>query len=534
MAITYTLAPMPKWVVINNEGTVAGGAKLYTYSSLNKIQPKTVWMDSAGTITWTNPIIFDLNGTQGPFFWEFDSAQPDELYYLVLRDSAGNVLWTMDDYGPGSGGGGGGNVTTYLPLYNYISNNQFIDHIPDNAGPLPVNLVVAPSNHKGFTPAVANPITSTFGVVGPDIRFVKNNTNATDNLTFPLFFLGTDSLAPDVTPVDYVRYQCTAVGLGGELYKAFQFPITQKVKNLANKQVTFRMWARVESGTDSIEVSTIQYFGSGTGASATVRTVIGTALSLTTAWTLFTTHFTVPAVAGKSIGTPTAQTDDDALYIHVEMPLSAVCDIQFTKPALYLGTISPDEEFENYDEIYSTTMTARTGDVRTSYVANATGMPGWLLMEDKSIGNTGSGATGRTGADCFALYKTIWDSVLNTWAPVSGGPSRGASALIDFLAGRTLTLPRTLGRALAEDGSGAGLTTRDLGEWLGAETVQLVNANMPLTVPVSSAVTGSHTVAVAGAGVNVPGGAGVIWTQGSDTAVNKMQPTTFMNFYIKL
>lgn len=531
MAITYSLAPIPKWVLINNQGTVAGGAKLYTYSSLNFQAPKNVYADAGGTIPYTNPIVFDLNGTQGPFFWSFDSANPDDLYYIEAFDSDGNLLFTMNNYGPGSGGGGGGNTTTYLPLQNYIANNQFVDHIADNVGPLPTQLYVAPSNHKGFTPSLINPISSTFGVVGPDIQFLKSNTNATDNLTFPLFPLASAPLTGDVTPVDYVRYQCTSPGLGGEVFKSFQFPITQKVKNLAGKAMTFRIWAAVSSGTDTITAATIQYFGSGTATSATVRSVLGTPMALTTTWKLFTTNFTVPSVAGKTIGTLNSQTDDDALYIHVEMPLSAACDILFTKPALYLGTISPTQEFEDYDQIGSVTQTARTGDVKTSFWT--TPPPGgWIPMDDKSIGNVLSGATGRANADCFQLYKTLWDAVADAWAPVSTG--RGASAVADFLANKTLTLPRSLGRALAGAGTGAGLTAKALGEFIGTTDSHLLDAaEMPARVPVaSSSAFSTQAVQVAGP-TNVPGGA-VTWANGGANAFSLYQPTSFFNVFIKL
>jgi hypothetical protein len=475
MAISYLLAPIPKWVLINNEGTVAGGAKLYTYRSLNKIQQKIVYQDAGGTIPWTNPIIFDLNGVQGPFYWSVDSADLSDTYYLEAYDSDDNLLWTMDNYFP-PGTGGGGNVTTYVPLTNYIANNQFIDHIADQAGPLPVNLVIAPSNHKGFTPSLINPVVGTNGVVGPDIRFVKNNTNATDSLSFPLFALASAPLTGDVTPVDYVRYQCTN-SPAGETYKAFQFPITQKIKNLANQAMTFKIWARVTATPVTLTAYVRQYFGSGTAASAEVRTSVGT-LSLTTTWTQFNISLTIPDVAGKSIGTPGLQTNDDALYMQLEMPLGSPCDVLFTKPKLYLGTIDPSLEFDDYDQINSINLTPRTGDVRVSL--SSAPPYGWLAMNDTSIGNTGSGATPtQEGAFTFQLYKTLWDGVIDAWAPVSTG--RGASAIADFLAGKTLTMPRALGRALSGAGAGAGLSARALGEFAGAESsnVTLVAANLP-------------------------------------------------------
>lgn len=531
MAITYLLAPIPKWVLINNEGTVAGGAKLYTYRSLNKIQKKIVYQDAGGTIPWTNPIIFDLNGVQGPFYWSVNSADLSDTYYLEAYDADDNLLWTLDNYFPPGSGGGGGDVTTYIPLTNYIANNQFIDHIADTANPVGVtNLVIAPSNHKGFTPALINPVVSTFGVVGPDIRFVKNNTAATDQITFPLFPLASAPLIGDVTPVDYVRYQCTNSPVG-EIFKAFQFPITQKIKNLSNQAMTFKMWAKVTATPVTLTIYVVQYFGSGTAASAEVRTSVGT-LALTTTWTNTPISLTIPDVAGKSIGTPGAQTDDDALYIQVEMPLGAPCDVLFTKPALYLGTINPTLEFDDYDQINAINSTPRTGDIKTSLISSPPN--GWVAMNDGSIGNSGSGATNRANQDTFQLYKTIWDGVLDAWAPVSTG--RGATAVADFVANKTLTLPRSLGRALAGAGSGAGLTARVLGEFTGQETNTLVQSNLP------AAFTGtiSSTPANSGGGSAISTLSGASTTPvnfviaGGSQPFTNMPPIGFMNVFIKL
>ena len=533
MAISHLLAPIPKWVIINNEGTVAGGAKLYTYRSLNKIQQKIVYQDAGGTIPWENPIIFDLNGVQGPFYWTVDSADLSDTYYLEAYDADDNLLWTQDNYFP-PGSGGGGNVTTYVPLTNYIANDQFIDHIDDTANPVGLtNLVIAPSNHKGFTPALITPIVGTYGVVGPDIRFVKNNTAATDQITFPLFPLASAPLTGDVTPVDYIRYQCTNSPVG-ETYKAFQFPICQKIKNLSNQSMTFKVWAKVTATPVTTSVYVRQYFGSGTAASAEVRTLVGT-MNLDTTWTSYNISLTIPDVAGKSIGTPGLQTDDDALYMQLEMPLGTPCDVLFTKPALYLGTIDPDLDFNNYDQINAINSTPRTGDIKTSLISSAPN--GWVPMNDGSIGNVGSGATTRANADTFQLYKTIWDGVLDAWAPVSTG--RGATAVADFVAGKTLTLPRSLGRAMAGAGAGSGLTARALGEYVGEETHVLSIAEMPSHDHTGSIVN----IAFTGASVTGPGAFAAVGVgptgvsvaaQGGGSAHNNMEPTSFMNVFIKL
>ncbi len=533
MTVSNLLAPIPKWAMINNEGTLAGGAKLYTYRSLNKIQQKIVYQDAGGTIPYTNPIIFDANGVQGPFYWTVDSADLSDTYYLEAYDSDDNLLWTLDDYAP-PGSGGGGDVTTYIPITNYIANNQFIDHISDTSNPTnTTNLVICPSNHKGFTPALINPIVGTYGVVGPDTRFIKNNTNATDQITFPLFALASAPLTGDVTPVDYIRYQCTN-SPAGETYKCFQFPICQKIKNLSNQAMTFKLWGAVTATPVTLTVYVRQYFGSGTAASADLRTSIGT-ITLSTTWTPFNISFTVPSVAGKSIGTPGQQTDDDALYIQLEMPLGQPCDVLFTKPALYLGTIDPDLSFEDYDQIDSITQTPRTGDIKTSLLSSAP--RGWVAMNDGSIGNTGSGATTRANQDTFQLYKTIWDGVLDAWAPVSTG--RGATAQADFIAGKTLTLPRSLGRALAGAGTGAGLTARALGQYVGEETHLQLISEMPAHThpPISSnnfVYGGSGAAQYAPAtGLDGTNGA-TTGSTGGGNPFNVMQPTSFMNVFIKL
>ena len=530
MSLAYLLAPIPKWIVINDVGTVAGGAKMYTYRSLNKIQQKPVFQDPGGTEPWTNPILFDLNGTQGPFYWEVDSASLNDTYYIEVYDSEDNLLFTIDDYFP-PGSGGGGTVTTYVPINNYITNNVFIDHIDDTANPVnSTNLVIAPANHKGFTPALLNPVVTSYGVVGPDIRFVKNNTAATDQITFPLFALASAPLTGDVTPVNYVRYQCTNTP-AGETYKSFQFPICQKVKNLSNQEMTFRLWAAVTATPVTLTIYTLQYYGSGTAATAPVQTTIGT-ITLTTSWTPYVFSFTVPDVAGNSLGTVGQQTDDDALYIQIGMPLGAACDVLFTKPSLYLGDIDPDTDFETYDEINSINSTFRTGDIKTSLSSSAP--LGWVAMNDGSIGNVSSGATTRANQDTFQLYKTIWDGVSDTYAPVSTG--RGATAIADFIANKTLSLPLSLGRALAGAGSGSGLTARTLGEYVGSETIS-ISAMPAHTHPAGSGtafITNQAATTAASPGAIALGSAPNTGSTGGSAADGNMGPTSFFNVFIKL
>lgn len=97
-----------------------------------------------------------------------------------------------------------------------------------------------------------------------------------------------------------------------------------------------------------------------------------------------------------------------------------------------------------------------TGDVKLTLATTAPA--GWVLADDGTIGNALSGATTRANEDTADLFILLWNNVSDTEAPVSGG--RGLSAVDDFDAGKTITLTRMLGRALAISGSGSGLTAR--------------------------------------------------------------------------
>lgn len=96
---------------------------------------------------------------------------------------------------------------------------------------------------------------------------------------------------------------------------------------------------------------------------------------------------------------------------------------------------------------------------------------GWLLLNGDSIGDTGSGAT-HTGSSYLLLYTFLWDNLTDTNAPVSGG--RGASALADWQADKTLTMPDASGRASVMLG---GTAFSALGkDDIGAETHTLTAA----------------------------------------------------------
>lgn len=142
-----------------------------------------------------------------------------------------------------------------------------------------------------------------------------------------------------------------------------------------------------------------------------------------------------------------------------------------------------------------TTANFETGDGQWTF--RSTAKSGWLFVQGQTLGDTGSGAT-LTGSTYEDLYEFFWDNLSDTYAPVSTG--RGASAAADWAAGKTITIPDARDRAPF----GVG-TTWDLGETQGAESVTLLEANLPAhthgsgTLATSSAGNHTHNIRAANA-----------------------------------
>jgi len=169
----------------------------------------------------------------------------------------------------------------------------------------------------------------------------------------------------------------------------------------------------------------------------------------------------------------------------------------------------------------------------TLFIGKASYTPtGWIMMDDGTIGDATSGATTRANADTQNLYEMIWNSVINTWAPVSGG--RGLTATDDFNNHKPMALTKQLGRALCVSGSGAGLTPRVDGETLGEEKHQLSLAEMASHAHGSAADPTPNPAAGGGGALSCARTGTTTASVGSDSPHNNMQPSAFWNVIIKL
>lgn len=519
MAITYSLGFDPFWYIADLVGRPLAGGSMYTYRSLAKTTKKFIYQDAAGLNPWPDPVIFDENGQQGPFYFATDSANPQETYYIEVFDSSGNLVWNLDNYiAPGSGGGGGG--TAVINSNNLVINNVFWRNTGDTASPIPATYtLLAPGCHAGLARTANN--------AGPDIVFLKNNLSATDQIKFMTTTQGTQPLTGDVAPVQYFHYECTGAG-AGETQKCIQIPITAKIQNLTNIIVTVTIWAKSASLSD-ITLYWLQYLGDGVAVNPPVP--LGTQ-TLTAAWTKYQFQVTVPDVTAFTLGA----CGNDGLFLQIQMPLSATCNIDLTEPSIFIGIQVPPNSFMVYDQIDGILNVPRTGDIRPSYGLIP---PGWVSMNDGSIGSAASLATNRKNVDTFPLYNMLWTNVSDTYAPVSTG--RGASSSADFLANKTLTLTRQVARALGAFGNtGVGLSARVLGEFAGAETHTLTTAEVPnLAVSVTASNSPGAYVPSNQVLTNIGAVGGTSTFTGSTTnggggAHSILSPMVYSEFMIKL
>lgn len=402
----------------------------YTYIRL----PNPLTLSAAGTIC-------DINGVDTiPFFYpysELDQTVRQPYFITIVNHDQTNQITRAnfpflpnEDNEPGQGS-----------HENYIINNGFWRNVGTVNLTNVLSMVVAPSQHDGF--------------VSPDITFFKNVTGGQDTLTFTKFPLtNTPILEGDVTPEFYINHMC-ANSPTGETQKAYQFPISLHVSTLAAVPYTVTIQAQNNGGTAPGQntINLFIYQDTGTGTTPPLPFLIGS-ITLSSTWTKYEFSTVFPGTAGLTLGNG----GDDALYLLVQMPLDISCNINFTRPSIYLSDDPPTNSFLTYDQIDSVISSPRTGDIRTSI--NSFYPYGWVAMNDGTIGNASSAATSRANTDTWQLYNLMWgiaqpyDSGANS-NPIcqmytSGGAATnfGVSAIADFNANKGLALTRSMGRVM--------------------------------------------------------------------------------------
>lgn len=464
MAINPALliaAPMLQDFLVDKDGTPMSGGTVTCFADNSRTTLKN-WYYQTGTpgnytyVPLPNPLtlsaagtICDINGVDSiPFFYPFSEALSPtgqyivERYYITIVNHAQTNQITRANFPYNIDESTNGNTNPELD--NLIINNGFWRNIGTLGLTNVTQQIVCPSQHDGFR--------------YPDIQFIKNNTSATDTVTFTKFPLSnSQALTGDVTPEFYINHDCSNAG-SGETQKCYQFPVQLHVNVLANFQFTFTIQGQNIGGTGTgqnvLKIFLLQ--DTGTGTTSPAPTLLGQ-ISLSTTWTKYTFSSVFPATSGLTLGNG----GDDAWYIQVQAPLNVACNVNFTVPSIYLATASPTNAFLTYDQVNSIISSPRTGDIRIStnpfYNAGNQWVYGWVPMNNGTIGNSSSNATTRKNTDTWQLYNLLWgfastydtgsnfNAIAQIFTSAGTATNYGVSAIADFNANKALALTKAMG-----------------------------------------------------------------------------------------
>jgi hypothetical protein len=163
----------------------------------------------------------------------------------------------------------------------------------------------------------------------------RNGSGATVNVTQQTFPLGTAPVA-GYEGKFFARIDQTVAGSGATFGSIVQR--IENVRTFAGQTVTLSFWAKANTNVSLYNVPGIQqFFGTGGSPSGTVTTNgSGTAAALTTSWQRFSYQFTLPSIAGKTIGT----NNNDFLAIVIRTVLNTAITIDIWGWQLEAGSVA--------------------------------------------------------------------------------------------------------------------------------------------------------------------------------------------------
>lgn len=424
MSVTLGLVPFQNF--LNNFGATAANGRIYTRKSLAPNESELTYQDPAGLIpnpvdpTYGAYIPLDPYGRCGPIYWTDDIA-----YNLIVTDQTAkpqDPIYTINNY-VANGSGGGGDIIVNQDFHNHLTNGQF--YFPCTIpSPLPAN------NPEQMIP-----------IARGGWYFNKSNTNATDTISVNAFILGQTDVP--YNPPNYVQYQNSAVGSGGETFKY----IAQNLGsvNLFSGEAISLALQVLSPSNSQIQLVIRQYFGTGGAPSTTVDTLVSSYTG-SASWGQASGTMTIPSVAGKTLGT----NGDDQLIFLIKIPLNQVCDISFTNAQLLRGSVILPYEVATQKEVFALINAKSPGyvgerkEVYYEATENQGNWDGWFKADGRSLSR--------------AVYADLFSEIGTTWGSIDSGH---------------FNLPPSGGLSTMGSGSTSGYTTRTIGQIFGEENHQL-------------------------------------------------------------
>jgi hypothetical protein len=306
--IKGNVAPREMVVLRDATGQPLINGSMETFKASAHSVQKATYEDRNLSITLPNPIPANAAGVLS----DSPSGAPkpvyyadDENYYLVIRDSSGAIVMTVDDWNAD-------NAFSTQPQIDEIVTTNFIPNAQFRS------LVNFKTLYSSDDLNAANNIL----VARNDWYLRRDVLTSTNTLEFKEFIVGQTDVP--FNPKYYINFACSVIST--ETIKDITVDIGN-VETFSNQEMTFSIYAK-SSTLSQIEILTDQDFGS--GGSAQVLTSVDS-FQLTNSWSQYSTTFIVADVTGKTVGT------DDKFRIRVRVPLNAICNIDFVMCQLNLG-----------------------------------------------------------------------------------------------------------------------------------------------------------------------------------------------------
>jgi len=137
----------------------------------------------------------------------------------------------------------------------------------------------------------------TTGVYGAD-RWINDLSGGTVTMSRQAFTVG-DTLGSS-NPTYFLRQ--TVSGQSGVNDRAIVSQPIEGVRSYAGQTITVLGWARRSSGSGNVTIEPLQFFGTG-GSPSSDTLITPQTVTLTTSFAPFALTFSVPSIAGKTLGT---------------------------------------------------------------------------------------------------------------------------------------------------------------------------------------------------------------------------------------
>ena len=157
-----------------------------------------------------------------------------------------------------------------------------------------------------------------------DSSYTADRMRVSYDGTIGTFTVSQQTFTPGTAPVAgyegqyFYRWAQTAAG-SGSTYRIITTRL-EDVRTFAGQTITVSFWAKADSARN-VQIQTGQNFGS--GGSAAIFVLQGTAIALTTSWARYSVTFTVASVAGKTIGT------SSYLELQLYLPINTTMTMDF-------------------------------------------------------------------------------------------------------------------------------------------------------------------------------------------------------------